>query len=873
MKTSYGITQKIWLSLSILIFGYLFSMVVGFLLGHKTEISLLRVAEKRFPIAQKSKAALVSFREQIRLYSEAVMTGDGSGVEMADEKAREVVRLIKEIAEIKSADDPVRKELLDTIDELEKFGTKAATIYMQLSKDYDRASIDLELTINIRDLANQIENFQNRLKAFTVKFSEDLRNDLADARKASRTQRYMNLAVFVMVVICSTILTAAVISRFITGPLRKSLMLEKVVEQFADGIAITGIDGKIRFVNLAWAQMHGYKPKELKGKDMDLFHSEEQIRDELIPFNAVVEKEGLNSGEIGHIRKDGNVFPTFMSTSQMLDESGRIFCIATSARDITMQKLREEELRRAKKQAEAASVAKSDFLANMSHEIRTPLNGVMGVLNLLSDTELDEEQLDLVKTGKASADGLLTVISDILDFSKIEAGKLDMEVLEFDLRNQLESAVELPAMQAQGKMLEFAYYVANDVPSLLKGDPGRLRQIILNLTNNAIKFTDKGEIFLNVLNEAETDRDVKLRFEIKDTGIGISEEKLALIFDSFEQSDTSTTRLYGGTGLGLSISKKLAELMHGEIGVESEVGKGSVFWFTARFEKQPRTAEQLVIPQDMHHKRFLLVDDNKTNLNILSGYMKSWNFTFDVAMSGEVALTLMHAVAKVNAPFDAVIVDMLMPGMDGAQLCGKIRDDDLFKNTKLVMLTSMGVKSDGARLQGIGLDASLTKPIRKSQLFSCLISLFADTSDPVETAEPASPSKDNSLENAGEKIRILLVEDNIVNQKLMVKMIEKSGFKADVAANGREALKRLEQFEYDMVLMDVQMPVMDGFEATRRIRHPQSTVINRDIPIVALTANAMKGDREKCLEAGMTDYITKPVQADDLLNAIEKSTL
>jgi CheY-like chemotaxis protein len=427
-------------------------------------------------------------------------------------------------------------------------------------------------------------------------------------------------------------------------------------------------------------------------------------------------------------------------------------------------------------------------------------------------------------------------------------------------------------MQAHGKGLEFAYTINSGVPSLIQGDPVRIRQIILNLTNNAIKFTQHGEIILRVSLLSETDRDVKLKFEVTDTGIGIPEDKLDHVFKEFQQSDTSTTRMYGGTGLGLSISKKLAEMMNGEIGVTSTDGKGSTFWFTALFNKQPRSEMALTtLPESVADKRFLLVDDNKTNLEILSGYLSAWGCSFDMALSGEMALTLMNAVGKVNAPFDVVIIDMLMPGMDGAELGQRIKNDPDFKDTKLVMLTSMGLRGDATRMKEIGFSVYLTKPIRRSQLFNSLIALFSQ-GQPIEGYKKAALITRHTLsEQERTNINILLAEDNVVNQKLVLLMIQKFGFKADAVSTGKEVLERLSSFDYNLVLMDVNMPEMDGIEATRHIRGRETRVRNHELPIIALTANAMKGDKEICFEAGMNDYVTKPIDPQELLDAIERN--
>jgi PAS domain S-box-containing protein len=635
-----------------------------------------------------------------------------------------------------------------------------------------------------------------------------------------------------------------------------------IVDNMVDGAIHIDGDGRLVALNGAAERMFGHDSDAIRGQPLSLLLTPEyrqQIETKIrlaaarpgteAPLNAALEVQGL--------RRNGTVFPLYLAISEVIMGNYPVF--TGIARDLTETKRQMQELAETRDKAMAADRAKSQFLAVMSHEIRTPMNGVMGMLDLLRDGNLTEQQLEFIDTAEKSSNVLLGIINDILDLSKIEAGKLDLQALDFNLATTIEEVAAMVASNARDKDVEVVSYVSSDVPQRVRGDPYRLRQVLTNLMGNATKFTKEGEVVVEARPQESSGNGTLIRVEVRDTGIGISPEVAQRLFQPFSQADASTTRRFGGTGLGLVISKRLVEMMGGEIGVESTPGEGSTFWFTARLAPAHTDAEE--IDADLHGTRVLIVDDNATNRIILEKYLSHWGAQPTSTDSAQAAIDALHRAVEQDQPFQLAILDMQMPEMDGIELAQLIKGDSALPDIPLLMLSSMGYPGETARRAGIAI--SLLKPVRQALLHEAVTKALG------LAANAAVPAKRETGPTRQFKARILVAEDNPVNEKVVSKMLERLGTDILVATNGQRALEAIEaDRSIDLILMDIHMPVLNGLEATRQIRERERENDLSPIPIVAMTASALTRDRDNCKAAGMNDFLSKPVKRNDLENAL-----
>ena len=654
---------------------------------------------------------------------------------------------------------------------------------------------------------------------------------------------------------------------------RAEALFRLVVDSAPYGVLMIDCQGTVIMANLQMEKMFGYDKQDLLGRPIET----------LIPggyrghylsyrdnFFADLRARAMGPGRyrLG-LRKDASEFPIEIDLNPVETPEGTH--VLASIIDITERKALEQELRLTKEAAEAANEAKSAFMANISHEIRTPMTGITGMAGLLDDTELTPQQREYCEVIRRSGDALLTIINEVLDFSKVESGKIELEVIDFDLRSSVEDITALFAQQAADRGIDLFQFIHHDVPTNLRGDPGRLRQILSNLVGNALKFTAEGEVVVRVNVVEETPTHALLRFEITDTGIGIAKEKYAKLFNVFSQADASITRKYGGTGLGLVLCKKFVDLMDGQIGFTSEIGMGSCFWLTLKLLKNVESAQPAARAcPDLRGLKVLIAEGNSTSRTVLEHYLDSFGIVTQSAPDAISALELLRASLHSGGPYDVVVLDATSSGVNGTELATVIRQDPRFAATKLLLLIS-AKRGDAASVQQEGIDAYLTKPLGRFQLGECLASL---TSKTPQVISPVSliTRQFSAEQKSQRRLRILVADDNHINQKVTTGLLANMGHRADFVSNGQEAVEAFKLIPYDIVLMDLQMPEMDGFEASRQIRMLKQQAALQS-SVIAITAHARKEDRDKCLAWGFDDYVSKPIMPRELKAAIERTII
>jgi PAS domain S-box-containing protein len=645
--------------------------------------------------------------------------------------------------------------------------------------------------------------------------------------------------------------------------------LESILQSIADMLIVADEKGDIKSVNSAVIRNLGYSKEEMAGMNTMTVFAKSEGEDIFRKFmDRLLQEKHVTAYETTCETKEGVRIPVILSGSIINSGKEDSNSIIIVAKDITARKLIEAELKRNRIAADEANRVKSEFLANMSHEIRTPMNAIIGMTELTLETGLSPEQREYLQSVQSNAEALLYIINDMLDLSKIEAGKMEIEETPFDLLELVERVAESLSVRARNKKIELISYIEPGIPSIVIGDPTRLRQILMNLIGNSVKFTDEGEIAVKIEKVSDNGERAELRFAISDTGIGIKREILEQMFDKFTQADSSTTRRFGGTGLGLSISRALVGLMGGDLQAESEEGKGSVFSFTLPFQyqKENKSEEMEYGYPDLTKLSVLVVDDNGTNRFILRKTLNAWGMGVEEASSGKEALSMLNEDPE---KFNLIILDYQMPEMDGVETAQAIRGHARFTGVKIIMLSSWGAVS-GSSLKDLNISEAVQKPVKRSKLLNAILTATRESIAPEQRIE--EPDTGKALQRTV-AFKILVVEDNIDNQTLAKRILEKAGYEVEIAENGKAAADKAKESVYDLIFMDIQMPVMDGFEATQQIRVYERTAGRKRVPIIALTAHAMKGYREKCLENDMDDYITKPVKKETILDALQRNLI
>ncbi len=771
-----------------------------------------------------------------------------------------------------TADNPRQQARLDKLDPEIETAFSIFHVVMNLPQGEKSTAADTA-QLRIRE-EKCLDEIRQDIRAMELEQHRLLGQRNAEAAASARSTIIIvvfgNILALAILVVASVVLRVD-ISRRVKAEKALTSSEQRYRSLFEDNLAavfVTSLEGIIQDCNQAFVHLAGHSSREeVLGRSTADYYVQARDREALM---EVLRKEGRVTGrEICFRRVDGSLFWGLVTAALLVNDADTAASlIQGTIIDISDRKQTEKELVWAKEAAEAANQAKSDFLANISHEIRTPMNGIIGMTELALDTELDDEQREYLRAVQKSSEAMMTVINDLLDFAKSEAKKLDLEKIEFSLRDCVGEVLKTLASRAHEKGLEISSDLRPELPDAVLGDPGRLRQILLNLVGNAIKFTEHGEVIVYADAETRAEEALTLHFRVVDTGIGIPQDKQQLIFEAFRQADNSSTRKYGGTGLGLSICSQLVALMGGKIWVESEQGKGSTFHFTAKFEI-PETPHLQTAPaplEILHDLGVLVVDDNATNRRLLEETLKRWGAMPCPAASGQAALEAIELAEAEGKHFSMILLDHQMPDMDGFAVAERIRQQPKLLSTIIMMLSSGGQRGDASRCRELGITAYLFKPFKQSELLEAM--LISLGRQPGEAAKAPLITR-HALRERRPALSVLVAEDDLVSQRLVVRLLEKRGYTVEAAGNGQKALAALEKQSYDVVLMDVQMPELDGFQATAAIREREKTT-GKHLRIIAMTAHAMKGDREKCLAAGMDGYISKPIQPKEMVGAIEE---